>query len=55
VNTFRYVMNAYFDADLPLLPDSVLLSPTYRQLYDFVEVRRTDDGAPLMPTAGDGG
>jgi Sulfatase len=55
VNTFRYVMNAYFDADLPLLPDSVFLSPTYRQLYDFVEVRRTDDGAPLMPTAGDGG
>ncbi len=55
VNTFRYVMNAYFDADLPLLPDSVFLSPTYRQLYDFVEIQRTDDGAPLMPSAGDGG
>lgn len=54
VNTFRYVMNAYFDADLPLLPDSVFLSPTYRQLYDFVEIQRTDDGAPLMPTAGGG-
>ncbi len=25
------------------------------QLYDFVEVQRTDDGALLMPTPGDGG
>ncbi len=45
VNTFRYVMNAHFDADLPLLPGSVGLPPP----------RRTDDGAPLIPTAGDGG
>ncbi len=45
VNTLRYVMNTFFDADLPFVPDSVLLSPT----------RRTDDGAPLMPAAGDGG
>lgn len=55
VNTFRYVMNAYFDAELPLLPDSVFLSPTYRQMYDFVEIQRTDEGAPIMPGARDGG
>ena len=54
VNTFRYVMNAYFKADRSLLPDSVFLSPSYRQLYDFVEIQRADDGAPLMPNA-DGG
>ncbi|HUF06558.1 MAG TPA: sulfatase-like hydrolase/transferase [Candidatus Binatia bacterium] len=54
VNTFRYVMNAYFGADLPLLPDSVLLSPDYRRLYDFVEVERADDGAPILPAARNG-
>ena len=54
VNTFRYVMNAYFDADLPLLPDSVFLSPDYHRLYDFVEIQRSADGEPIMPTAGAG-
>jgi hypothetical protein len=33
-------MNAYFDADLPILPDRVWLSPDYARMYDFVEHRR---------------
>jgi hypothetical protein len=40
VNAFRVVFNAYFEADLPLLPDRTYLSPTYARLYDFVEYRR---------------
>lgn len=40
VNEFRIVMNAYFGADLPLLPDRVLLSPDYARMYDFVEHQR---------------
>jgi hypothetical protein len=40
VNEFRIVMNAYFDADLPILPDRVWLSPDYARMYDFVEHRR---------------
>ncbi len=44
VNTFRYVMNAFFDADLALLPDVSFLSPDYAHLYDFVEIDRTDGG-----------
>ena len=46
VNTFRYVMNAYFDADLPLLPDATFLSPDYARMYDFVEVTRGEERAP---------
>ena len=37
VNEFRIVFNAYFDADLPLLPDVTYLSPDYDNMYDFVE------------------
>ena len=55
VNTFRYVMNAYFNADLDPLPDASFLSPDYARLYDFVEIERTDDGAALPPTGGSGG
>lgn len=40
VNEFRIVLNAYFDADLPILPDRVWLSPDYARMYDFVEHRR---------------
>ncbi|MDQ2689129.1 MAG: LTA synthase family protein [Chloroflexota bacterium] len=49
VNTFRYVFNAYFDANLPILPDRTFLSPDYWRLYDFVEIERTDDGEPILP------
>ena len=55
VNTFRYVMNAYFDADLAPLPDDSYLSPDYAHLYDFVEIGRTDDGAAAPPSGGSGG
>jgi hypothetical protein len=40
VNEFRVVFNAYFGADLPLLPDTVYLSPDYAHMYDFVEYDR---------------
>jgi hypothetical protein len=40
VNEFRIVFNAYFDADLPLLPDITYLSPDYARMYDFVEYPR---------------
>lgn len=35
VNEFRIVFNAYFGADLPLLPDRTYLSPSHRDLYGF--------------------
>jgi hypothetical protein len=40
VNTFRIVFNAYFDADLPLLPDRVYLTPNFARMYDFTEYER---------------
>ena len=40
VNNFRIVFNAYFDAQLPLLPDVTYLSPDIPNLYDFVEYPR---------------
>jgi hypothetical protein len=40
VNAFRIVFNAYFGADLPLLPDTVYLSPDFDRMYDFVEYER---------------
>lgn len=42
VNTFRIVMNAYFGADLPLLPDVVFLSRDHRYPYDLEEYRRVE-------------
>jgi hypothetical protein len=40
VNEFRVVFNAYFDADLPLLPDVTFLSPNNRRWSEFVEYPR---------------
>ncbi len=40
VNEFRVVFNAYFGTELPLLPDTVYLSPDYARMYDFVEYER---------------
>jgi hypothetical protein len=40
VNEFRIVFNAYFGTDLPLLPDTVYLSPDYARMYDFIEYTR---------------
>jgi hypothetical protein len=40
VNAFRIVFNAYFGADLPLLPDISYLSPDYARKYDFHEYPR---------------
>jgi hypothetical protein len=40
VNTFRIVFDGYFDADLPLLPDRVYLTPSYARMYDFTEYER---------------
>jgi hypothetical protein len=42
VNEFRIVLNAYFGADLPLLPDQTYLSPDYARMYDFVPYERPD-------------
>ncbi len=40
VNAFRVVMNAYFGAELPLLPDVSFLTPNHWRLYDFVPYER---------------
>ncbi len=40
VNAFRIIFNAYFDAGLPLLPDTTYLSPDYTRMFDFVEYPR---------------
>lgn len=40
VNTFRLVFSEYFDAELPLLPDRVYLTPNYAHMYDFTEYER---------------
>ncbi|HEX2195189.1 MAG TPA: sulfatase-like hydrolase/transferase [Candidatus Limnocylindria bacterium] len=40
VNLFRIVFNAYFEANLPLLPDITYLSPDYAHMYDFVAYPR---------------
>ena len=49
VNALRQVLNAYFDAGLPLLPDTTYLSPDYSRIYDFVEIHRNEDGTPILP------
>lgn len=40
VNEFRIVFNAYFDAKLPILPDTTLLSPNMSRFFDFVPYDR---------------
>ena len=40
VNAFRIFFNAYFDAGLPLLPDTTYLSPDYNKLFEFVPYER---------------
>lgn len=42
VNNFRIVLDAYFDADLPILPDISYLSRDHEHPYEFREVRRLD-------------
>jgi hypothetical protein len=37
VNQFRILFNAYFDTDLPLLPNETYLSPNYARMWDFVK------------------
>lgn len=49
VNALRVVLNAYFDAGLPLLPDTINLSPDYPRAYGFVEIQRGEDGMPILP------
>ena len=46
VNAFRILFNAYFAADLPLLPDVTLLSPDTDHMFDFVEYPRTPVSQP---------
>ena len=43
VNQFRMVFNAYFGADLPLLPNETFLSPDYSRMWDFVRYPHPDD------------
>ena len=49
INTFRIVLNHLFDADLPLLPEVINLSPDYVQPYDFVPIERDASGMPILP------
>jgi hypothetical protein len=42
VNNFRVVLNAYFDADLPLLPDVAYLSRDHVRPYELREYRRLE-------------
>jgi hypothetical protein len=42
VNNFRIVMNAYFGADLPLLPDVAFLSRDHGLPYELREYRRLE-------------
>ncbi|HEY8179763.1 MAG TPA: hypothetical protein VIH33_05125, partial [Candidatus Limnocylindria bacterium] len=42
VNQFRMVFNAYFGADLPLLPNETFLSPDYARMWDFVRYPHPD-------------
>lgn len=46
VNNFRIVMNAYFDADLPILPDVSYLSRNHRLPYELREYRRIEAEPP---------
>ncbi len=48
VNTFRVVLNALFDADLPLLEDRVYAHTDYLHFYDFIDVT---DEIPNWPDA----
>jgi hypothetical protein len=43
VNAFRVVFDAYFDAQLPLLPDRTYLSPDKSRLYDFILYPRPEE------------
>jgi hypothetical protein len=38
VNTFRFVFDRYFGANLPMLPDRVYMSSTGGNEYDFIEI-----------------
>lgn len=49
INTFRIVLNHLFDADLPLLPEVINLSPDYVRPYDFVTIERDTSGMPILP------
>jgi hypothetical protein len=42
VNEFRVVFDAYFDANLPLLPNETYLSPDYARMWDFVRYPHPD-------------
>jgi hypothetical protein len=46
VNAFRIVLNAYFDANLPLLPDTTYLSPDYTRMFEFVPYERPPGSIP---------
>lgn len=48
VNTFRVVLNAVFDVDLPLLDDRVYAHADYLHFYDFIDVT---DEIPNWPAS----
>ena len=39
VNTFRIIFNKYFDANLPILPDTIYYSP-YENPYQFLDITK---------------
>ncbi|HEY7738961.1 MAG TPA: hypothetical protein VIC63_08070 [Candidatus Limnocylindria bacterium] len=42
VNMFRIFFDAYFNADLPILPDKVYLSPDHDHMWDLHEYQRPE-------------
>ncbi|MHB1557432.1 MAG: hypothetical protein ACYC61_08125 [Isosphaeraceae bacterium] len=55
MNSFRVVLNTFFGADLPLLPDRSYFS-TWPEPYRFIDVTdaiRGDRGRPERPAPAD--
>jgi hypothetical protein len=49
VNAFRILFNAYFGANLEILPDLTYLSPDTDHMFDFVEYDRSQMSLPEVP------
>jgi hypothetical protein len=49
VNLFRIVFDAYFNADLPVLPDEVWLSPDHDHMWDLHLYERPDPSPSPSP------
>jgi hypothetical protein len=50
VNSFRLVLNDYFNAGLPLLPDRAYTFKNLTHLYDFTDITKLVQPIPVLPT-----